>query len=105
MKIEFFHKDIKQFIETLEESTVAKVLRTLDLLEKFGYELKMPHSKNIKDGLFELRIRGSQEVRFLYFFHKTKIVIVLHGFVKKGNKIPVKHLKTAISRKREVDNI
>ncbi len=105
MKIEFFHNDIEKFIRSLEDETVAKVLRVFDLLEKFGHALKMPHSKHVKEGIFELRIRGSQEVRFFYFFHKTKIIFVLYGFMKKSQKIPDNHLKTALSRKKEIDRI
>ena len=99
MEVRFFHNDIEQFIAGLEKSTIAKVLRTFDLLETFGYRLGMPHSKKIEDGLFELRIRGAQEVRFLYTFRKEQIVIVLHGFVKKSQKLPMRDLKLAQQRK------
>ncbi len=99
MKIRFFHKEIEQFIAALEKPTIAKILRTFDLLEMFGYRLGMPHSKKIEDSLFELRIRGVQEVRFLYTFQRGQIVIVLHGFVKKSEKLPVRELKLAQQRK------
>lgn len=62
MEIRIGHT-IEKFIEFLEKPTIAKVLRTIDLLEDFGPQLGMPHSKKIEDGLFELRIRGKQEVR------------------------------------------
>ena len=65
----------------------------------------MPHSKKVSDGLFELRIRGVQEVRFLYMFQKDKIIIVLSGFIKKTNKIPSKQLNLAKRRKNEVEEI
>ncbi|MBI4437898.1 type II toxin-antitoxin system RelE/ParE family toxin [Candidatus Uhrbacteria bacterium] len=99
MEIRFFHTEIEQFIATLEKSTIAKVLRTFDLLETFGYRLGMPHSKKIDTSLFELRIRGVQEVRFLYTFRKGEIVIVLHGFVKKSQKLALKERKLAQQRK------
>jgi phage-related protein len=99
MEIRFFHHEIEQFIASLEKSTIAKVLRTFNLLEMFGNQLGMPHSKKVGDGLFELRIRGIQEVRFLYTFQKEEIVIVLHGFVKKSQKIPSKELRLAQQRK------
>ena len=99
MEVRFFHNDIEHFIAGLEKSTIAKVLRMFDLLETFGYRLGMPHTKKIGNGLFELRIRGAQEVRFLYIFRKEQIVIVLHGFVKKTQKLPMKDLKLAQQRK------
>jgi len=54
---------LEKFIQSLEKSTIAKTLRTIDLLEKFGYDLKFPHSKKIAKNLLELRIRGRQEIR------------------------------------------
>jgi len=99
MEVRFFHNDIEHFIAGLEKSTIAKVLRSFDLLETFGHRLGMPHSKKIEDGLFEFRIRGVQEVRFLYTFQKGQVVIVLHGFVKKSQKLLVKDLKLARQRK------
>ena len=99
MEIRFFNNEIEEFISSLEKSTIAKVLRTFDLLETFGNRLGMPHSKKVDDGLFELRVRGVQEVRFLYTFRKGEIVIVLHGFIKKSQKIPSKQLRLAQQRK------
>jgi len=99
MEVRFFHNDIEHFIAGLEKSTIAKVLRSFDLLETFGHRLGIPHSKKIEDGLFEFRIRGVQEVRFLYTFQKGQVVIVLHGFVKKSQKLLVKDLKLARQRK------
>ena len=99
MEIRFFNNEIEEFISSLEKSTIAKVLRTFDLLETFGNRLGMPHSKKVDDGLFELRVRGVQEVRFLYTFRKGEIVIVLHGFIKKSQKILSKQLQLAQQRK------
>jgi phage-related protein len=103
MRIKFYSDEIEEFVESLQEQTIAKVLRTFDLLERFGNQLKMPHSKKVSDGLFELRIRGVQEVRFLYMFQKDKIVIVLSGFIKKTNKIPIRQLSLAKRRKNDLD--
>ena len=73
---------------------MAKTLRTIDLLEKFGNKLTLPHSKKISGGLFELRMRGRQEVRIFYCFHKNTIYL-LHGFIKKFQRIPNKELRLA----------
>ena len=66
MEVKFFDDAVEVFISDLEKSTIAKVLRTIDLLEHFGQRLGMPHSKNIGHKLFELRIRGQQEIRLIY---------------------------------------
>ena len=48
---------VEAFIRSLEKPTIAKVLRTIDLLETFGNTLGAPHSKKVNARLFELRIR------------------------------------------------
>lgn len=104
MDVHFFDDDLEKFIRNLEKPTIAKVLRTLDLLEKFGNKLGMPHSKSLKDGLFELRIRGVQEIRIIYVFN-NQYVVLLHGFVKKTQKLPTKHLNVALKKKNQLDDI
>lgn len=86
--------EVQKFIESLETQTIAKTLRTIDLLEKFGNKLTLPHSKKIAGGLFELRMRGKQEVRIFYCFHKD-VICLLHGFTKKSQKTPNKELRLA----------
>jgi phage-related protein len=88
---------VNQFIESLEGHTIAKVFRMINLLEVFGYSLAFPHSKKIDKSLFELRIRGQQEVRIFYTFHSNSAYL-LHGFVKKDQKIPRRELQTALGK-------
>ena len=78
---------VEKFITSLQAHSIAKVLRTIDLLERFGNQLSMPHSKKLNAHLFELRIRGQQEVRILYCFHKGKAHLLL-GFIKKDPAHP-----------------
>lgn len=59
--------------------------------------LGMPYSKQIGKGLYELRVRGSQEVRILYTFHSNKAYVV-HVFVKKTQKTPHREIWLALER-------
>lgn len=104
MEIRFFDEEVGEFLKSFEKNTDSKVLRTLNLLETFGSELRMPHSKKILGGLFELRIRGTQEVRVLYTFQKNS-VILLHAFVKKTQRIPLKELHCALDRMHTLDRV
>ena len=97
MEIVFFDDDIEQHISKFEKPTVAKVLHTIDLLEIFGNRLGMPHSKKISPGLFELRVRGKEEVRIIYCFHQNKAVL-LYTFIKKSRSIPKRFLLLAQKR-------
>jgi phage-related protein len=102
MKIQFFDQKLPFFLEHLPVATLAKVLRAIDLLEIFGSQVGMPHSKKISKRLFELRVRGVLEVRIIYVFDKNQIVL-LHGFIKKTNKIPQKELDIANRRLHQLD--
>lgn len=94
MVVKMLDSDLERFIRSLEKKTIAKILRVIDLLEEFGNELKEPHSKKVQGNIFELRIRGRQEVRILYIF-SGKTAILLHGFVKKSSKTPKKEINVA----------
>ena len=91
------NRDIEKFISSLQKHTIAKTLRTIDLLEEFGFKLGMPHSKKLTANIFELRIRGDQEVRVFYCFHKDQCHL-LCGFIKKSQKTPKNELLKAINK-------
>jgi len=96
--------DVEKFINSLNKATIAKVLRTIELLEKFENNLGMPHSKKVSGGLFELRVRGQQEVRIFYCFFKDKIFL-LSAFNKKTRKIPLRELRNAELKYRRLTGI
>lgn len=104
MDVKFLDETIKQFVKELEVGTSAKVFRMFELLERFGNRLGIPHSKNIGGGLLELRVKGSIEVRIIYTFHKSAAVL-LHGFIKKSQKIPRREVETAQRKLSTLDTI
>ncbi len=59
--------------------------------------LGMPHAKMLGHGLYELRIRGKEELRIFYFF-KQKTIYLLHAFKKQTQKTPQKELDLAMQR-------
>lgn len=88
---------VEEFIKSLDRPTISKFTHAADLLEKHGPLLKMPHSKRIAGDLYELRIRGRQEVRIIYGFKESRIYL-LHAFLKKTQKTPAKEIKIAEQR-------
>ena len=97
MKIIFFNSTIEKFLLSLEKSAYSKTLKQIKLLENLGYELGMPYSRQIDNNLYELRIRGRQEVRIFYCFYDRKVYI-LHVFIKKSQKIPRREINVAKRR-------
>lgn len=88
---------VKNDIRRLEKHTIAKVAHHIDLLMHHGPSLSMPYSKKLSSKIYELRIRGKQEIRILYTFFKNQIYI-LHLFQKKTQKTPQRELKIAEER-------
>jgi len=102
MQILFFDNKLEKFIQGLDPVTTARVIRTIELLEKFGHKLGLPHSRSLNKGLFELRVRGKKEIRIIYVFQKDSVVL-LHGLIKKSNNIPKKDIDTTIQKKKQLD--
>ncbi len=106
-KVDFYkdvdgNKPLGAFIKSLELKMKAKVVANLHLLEEYGNQAREPLSKELEDGIFELRtIEGSDTVRILYFFDKGRIIIATNGLVKKQNKVPRKDINLA--KKRRAD--
>lgn len=86
---------VEKFIRSLDKGTISKFTRDADLLEKHGPLLGMPHSKKLTKDLYELRIKGKQEARIIYGFIGSKVYL-LHGFLKKTQKTPIKEVKTGV---------
>ena len=96
---------VKEFLLELEPKMRAKVLRTIELLQNNGNDLREPYSKYLGDHIFELRAKvGSDISRVLYFFVIGKRIVLTNGFIKKTQKTPVSELDKAKQRREEYLN-
>ncbi|MEX1013550.1 MAG: type II toxin-antitoxin system RelE/ParE family toxin [Candidatus Paceibacterota bacterium] len=102
MNVIILDDSLENFIKSLDKITLAKVIHKIELLEKFGNRLEMPHSKKINKDLFELRISGNLEIRIFFTFYKNK-AILLNGFRKKSNKLPKNEINKAINYINNLD--
>ena len=86
-----------------DPDVLAAFARLIELVTRHGPNLRLPHSRALGDGLFELRARGrSGSGRAFYCFVLGHRVVVLHAFVKKSYKTPKQELDLAKSRKKEM---
>lgn len=60
--IEYFHRRVKAEIEGWPVGIMADFARIVELLMEFGPNLRMPHSRAMGDGLFEVRPRGREGI-------------------------------------------
>jgi len=97
MDVRYAHPDVKMFIDALEKPSRAKTARYIDLLAQKGRSFGMPFSKHIGDGIFELRMVGTQNVRILYGFHANCAWLLL-ALSKKSQKLSTRDIQTASER-------
>ena len=103
--ITYFHSRVIAEIESWPGGILADYARIVELLMEFGPNLRMPHSRAMGGGLFELRPRGREGIgRVFYCFVIDQRVVILHAFVKKTADTPEPELKIARKRMKEVRN-
>jgi phage-related protein len=86
----------EEFLKELEPKMNAKAIKQMQLLAEFGPDLKMPYSKHLEDGIFELRMQAEGNIaRVLYFFISGKKIILTNGFIKKSEKTPLSEIELA----------
>ena len=101
--IDYYCEKVRLDVENLPVGIRASYARLTGLLMEFGLGLRMPHSKSMGDGLFELRPRGPEGIaRVMYCTRIGRKIVVLHVFIKKTQKTPKRELEIARQRQREV---
>lgn len=68
---------------------------------QYGWPLGMPLIRKLEPGLWEVRSRVTQGIARVLFTVGDGVMVLLHAFVKKSQKIPPEDLRTA--RKRLAD--
>lgn len=104
-KIEYYNARVLAEIEAWPVDVLADYARLVELLTEHGPNLRMPHSKPMGEGLFELRAKGKEGIgRAFYCFLVGKRIVVLHSLVKKTQQTPERDLTLARKRVTEVKN-
>lgn len=108
--IEFFKtksgkSPVKEFLDSLNSRQAANIIEAMELLKNFGFQLKEPYIKFVGDKLYELRVKDPDGIyRVLYFAASGKRFVMVHGFIKKTQKLPAKELAKAKKRMKEYLN-
>ncbi len=84
----------EEWLSNLSKQEAKIITKKIEKLEFYGNTLKMPHSKALGQGLFELR-EQVHYYRIYYGFHGKQIIIVLTAGNKKSQEKDIK-----IARKR-----
>ena len=102
-KIDYYSQQVQDFVDGMPMGIKASYAKLTELLSEFGMDLRMPHSRPMGDGLFELRPKGKEGIgRVFYCMLISKRIVMLHGFIKKTEETPRKELNIAQRRMKEV---
>ena len=104
-KIIYYDEKVEKDLLDLPDTLLARYLRLSELMMNYGPNIGMPHTKALRQGLFELRLNGKEGIARVFFcaFAK-KNICMLHCMIKKTNEIPLQDLRLARSRLKEVEN-
>jgi phage-related protein len=106
-EVVFYEKEngdcpVESFLASLDTKMRAKMVGLLELLEEIGNGLREPYSKQIDNGIFEIRCKvGSNITRVLYFFYFEGKIVLTNGFVKKTQKTPREEIRLAKERRTD----
>jgi len=101
--ISYYSDKLQQDILNLPRGMLSRYLRYVDLMMKHDPTLGMPHSRALGEGLFELRVKAVEgSARVFYCTLIGEKIVILHHFIKKSQKIPLKEIQLARTRMKEV---
>lgn len=88
------------FLASLRHPYRAEAFAAIEKLTARGNTVREPLSKSLGNGLYELRTKSG--VRIFYTFRPNRLILLLHGIVKKQSAIPAEALATARQRLAEL---
>ena len=101
--VSYFNQRVQREITEWPVGIYADFLRLVFLMEGHGADLRLPHSRAMGDGLFELRCKGEEGIgRAFYCAMRGRQIVILHSFIKKTQETPDRELKTARKRLKEI---
>ena len=103
--ISYYDEKVQSEIAAFPKSLRTRYFLLADRMKIYGPNLGEPHTKGLGDGLFELRLKGAEGIaRVCYCTLIGRRIVMLHGFVKKSNKMPRSDLNVARSQMKEIKN-
>ena len=98
----FHNKSVESEVLAMPAGFVARFIRYAERMEIYGPDLGMPHTRAMGDGPFELRLKAAEGIaRVFYCTVVNRKIVVLHSFVKKTDKTPLRELEVARRRMKE----
>ena len=87
----------------LRASNNAAAVQSRCSMMSLGPNLGEPHTTAFGDGLFELRLKGAEGIARVFFCTLVgKRIVMLHSFIKKSERTPIREREVAETRLKEI---
>lgn len=94
---------MQEQITELPATLAARYVVLTRRMIALGPNLGDPHTKAFGDGLFALRLKGAEGIARVFFCTLVnKRIVMLHSFIKKSDRTPVRERKLAENRMKEI---
>ena len=104
-QIVYFNDRVQKDVLSMPSGVLADYLRLTEAMALYGADLRMPHSRALGAGLFELRPKGPEGIgRVFYCTQVGRVIVILHSFIKKTQETPDADMRMARKRLKEVKN-
>jgi phage-related protein len=104
-QIVYFNDRVQKDVLSMPSGILADYLRLTEAMALYGADLRMPHSRALGAGLFELRPKGPEGIgRVFYCTQVGRVIVILHSFIKKTQETPDADMRMARKRLKEVIN-
>ena len=103
-KVDFYQQPdgaaaVETFLEGLSVERRAKALALIQELKRQGPALPFPYSSQVEGRIRELRTQyGREKIRILYFGDSQRNFVLLHGLIKRTDKLEKSDIAIAADR-------
>lgn len=108
MKIKFYQKQsgknpVEEFLNNLPSDEMARIVGCLKNIEELGFDSPRVEFRQIKDSLWEIKIKTSRSgYRIFYVCIHNETMVLLHAYKKQSQKAPKQQIDLAKKRILEV---
>lgn len=101
--ITYYSEAVQEEILALPDTLAARYIVLTRRMVALGPHLGEPHTKAFGEGLCELRLKGAEGIARVFFCALVgKRIVMLHSFIKKSDKTPLRERKIAECRLKEI---
>lgn len=100
--IGYYSEAVQEQILSLPDTLAARYIVLTRRMVALGPNLGEPHTKAFGEGLFEMRLKGVEGIARVFFCTLVgRRIVMLHNFVKKSDRTPLREREIAQRRMKE----